>query len=290
MPWHAIQTSTGNTRLVIAKGQAVTGDHLACLFRDTGCRLAHLFAFRLSAQADCKMTASLDKALELVDVIVASLDAGDHSERKASAAVQEDQAAGADPTAGTTKKKGKPKDDKKKAKKESDVKSKAAAAPPVEPVQQADLRVRTPAPSAAGVLRARQLAPPVSLGCQRSHTVVSTESCNSPLRCTCSAVQVAKIIAVEAVDGSDKLWKCQVDVGDPQPRQIVAGLQQHISKDTMLGMAAVAICNLKAAKLAGQVSEGMLLAASDAEKTLVRTLCPPVASVPGDPVRTESSC
>jgi aminoacyl tRNA synthase complex-interacting multifunctional protein 1 len=97
-------------------------------------------------------------------------------------------------------------------------------------------------------------------------------------------------VQAEAVEGSDKLWKCQVDVGDAQPRQIVAGLQQHIPLDAMQGMLAVAICNLKAAKLAGQLSEGMLLAASSSDKSLVRTLCPPQASKPGDPVSRHNLC
>jgi methionine--tRNA ligase beta chain len=99
--------------------------------------------------------------------------------------------------------------------------------------------------------------------------------------------QAAEVVAVEAVEGSDKLWKCQVDVGDVQPRQIVAGLQQHIPLDTMQGMSAVAICNLKAAKLGGQLSEGMLLAASNEDKSVVKTLRPPEGSAPGDPVRSQ---
>ena len=64
-------------------------------------------------------------------------------------------------------------------------------------------------------------------------------------------MQVGKVVAVEAVPDSDKLWKCQIDVGDEKPKQIVAGLQQHLSLEQMDGLLAVIICNLKAAKLAG---------------------------------------
>lgn len=100
-----------------------------------------------------------------------------------------------------------------------------------------------------------------------------------------ACMQVARILSVEAVENSDKLWRCQVDVGDEQPRQIVAGLQQHIAADRMTGLLAVAVCNLKPAKLAGQLSEGMLLAASNADKSVVRTLEPPADAAPGTAVR-----
>jgi len=96
---------------------------------------------------------------------------------------------------------------------------------------------------------------------------------------------VATIIAVEPVQNSEKLWKCQVNVGDEQPRQIIAGLQPYISKDVMEGLSAVVICNLKPAKLAGEVSEAMLLAAtSTADSSIVRTLQPPEGCKPGDKV------
>jgi methionine--tRNA ligase beta chain len=101
-----------------------------------------------------------------------------------------------------------------------------------------------------------------------------------------ACIQVAKIVAVDAVEGSSKLWKCMVDVGDVEPRQIVAGLQQHIPREVMLGLTAVTICNLKPAKLAGQLSEGMLLAASSVDTGFVRTLQPPEGAEPGDPVRS----
>lgn len=97
---------------------------------------------------------------------------------------------------------------------------------------------------------------------------------------------MATIIAVESVQNSDKLWKCQVDVGDEQPRQIIAGLQPYISKEAMEGLSAVVICNLKPAKLAGEVSEAMILAATSVnDASVVRTLQPPVGCKPGDKVR-----
>ena len=95
---------------------------------------------------------------------------------------------------------------------------------------------------------------------------------------------------MEAVENSDKLWRCQVDVGDDKPRQIVAGLQQHVPAGEMQDRLCVAVCNLKAAKLAGQLSEGMLLAASNADKTLVRTVQPPANATPGTQVCCATLC
>jgi methionine--tRNA ligase beta chain len=99
-------------------------------------------------------------------------------------------------------------------------------------------------------------------------------------------VQVAKIVAVEAVEGSEKLWKCRVDCGDENTRQILAGLQQHVPLEAMLNRMVVVICNLKAAKLAGHLSEGMVLAASSPDKSVVVPLDPPEGSRAGDPVHS----
>lgn len=101
--------------------------------------------------------------------------------------------------------------------------------------------------------------------------------------------QVAKVVSVEAVENSDKLWKCQVNVGGDETRQVVAGLQPYISKEVMEGLVLVVICNLKPAKLAGEVSEAMILAATSSEdSSVVRTLQPPAGCKPGDKVQRAS--
>lgn len=77
-------------------------------------------------------------------------------------------------------------------------------------------------------------------------------------------LRVAKVLAAEPVKGADRLLKLQVDVGDSQ-RQIVAGIAQHYKPDELVGKTIVVVANLKPAKLRGELSEGMLLAASDAD-------------------------
>jgi methionyl-tRNA synthetase len=75
-------------------------------------------------------------------------------------------------------------------------------------------------------------------------------------------LRVAKVLAAEKVEGSDKLLKLQIQVSG-QERQIVAGIAQHYSPEQLLGKEIVVLANLKPAKLRGLLSEGMLLAASN---------------------------
>ncbi len=79
--------------------------------------------------------------------------------------------------------------------------------------------------------------------------------------------QVGEIIACEAVPKSKKLLCSQVKVGS-QVRQILSGIKAYYSPEEMVGKKVMVVTNLKPAKLAGMVSEGMLLCAEDAEGNL----------------------
>lgn len=79
--------------------------------------------------------------------------------------------------------------------------------------------------------------------------------------------QVGEIIACEAVPKSKKLLCSQVRIGS-QVKQIVSGIKAHYSPEEMVGKKVMVVVNLKPAKLAGVVSEGMLLCAEDAEGNL----------------------
>ena len=76
--------------------------------------------------------------------------------------------------------------------------------------------------------------------------------------------QVGEIIACEEVPKSKKLLCSQVRIGN-QVKQIVTGIKQHYSPQEMVGKKVMVLVNLKPAKLAGVLSEGMLLCAEDAE-------------------------
>ena len=79
--------------------------------------------------------------------------------------------------------------------------------------------------------------------------------------------QVGEIIACEAVEKSKKLLCSQVKIGS-QVKQIVSGIRKYYSPEEMVGKKVMVLVNLKPAKLAGVLSEGMLLCAEDADGNL----------------------
>ena len=79
--------------------------------------------------------------------------------------------------------------------------------------------------------------------------------------------QIGEIIKCEEVPKSKKLLCSQVRIGS-QVKQIVSGIKQHYSAEEMVGKKVMVLVNLKPAKLAGVLSEGMLLCAEDAEGNL----------------------
>ena len=79
--------------------------------------------------------------------------------------------------------------------------------------------------------------------------------------------QIGEIVKCEAVSKSKKLLCPQVKIGT-KTRQIVSGIKAHYSPEEMVGKKVMVVTNLKPAKLAGVVSEGMILCAEDAEGNL----------------------
>ena len=80
-------------------------------------------------------------------------------------------------------------------------------------------------------------------------------------------LQIGEIVKCEAVPKSKKLLCSQVKIGT-KTRQIVSGIKAHYSPEEMVGKKVMVVTNLKPAKLAGVVSEGMILCAEDAEGNL----------------------
>ncbi len=75
-------------------------------------------------------------------------------------------------------------------------------------------------------------------------------------------LRVAKVMAAEAVPKSKKLIKLSVEVGEPAPRTILAGIAEAYAPEQLVGRTIVIVANLKPAKLMGIESNGMVLAAS----------------------------
>ena len=75
-------------------------------------------------------------------------------------------------------------------------------------------------------------------------------------------LRVGQVISAERVKGSDKLLHMKVDIGEPQPRTIVAGIAEAYQPEQMVGRKVVIVANLQPRKLRGIESQGMIVAAS----------------------------
>ncbi len=83
-------------------------------------------------------------------------------------------------------------------------------------------------------------------------------------------IRIGTVAEVERVPGSEKLYKMQVDMGD-ETRQIVTGLVDYYSSEELQGKVIAVVTNLKPAKIFGQWSYGMLLAAEIDDKLALLT-------------------
>lgn len=87
-------------------------------------------------------------------------------------------------------------------------------------------------------------------------------------------LRTAIVTAAEKVEKTDKLLKLTVDMGNEQ-RTIISGIAQHYTPEDMVGRTVIVIANLKPAKIRGIESHGMLLAASDADRTTLSLVTAP---------------
>lgn len=95
-------------------------------------------------------------------------------------------------------------------------------------------------------------------------------------------LKIAKVLTAERVPKADKLLQMTIDVGESEPRSLVAGIAQHYTPDEIVGRSIVIVANLQPAKIRGIESNGMLLAAEADGKVIVlgpQGDLPPGASV-----------
>ena len=83
-------------------------------------------------------------------------------------------------------------------------------------------------------------------------------------------LRVAEIKAVEEHPNADKLLVLKIDAGDGE-KQLVAGIKNHYSAEELIGRKIIVVDNLAPAVLRGVESQGMLLAARDADKVVLLT-------------------
>ncbi|HZD42616.1 MAG TPA: methionine--tRNA ligase subunit beta, partial [Methanomicrobiales archaeon] len=82
-------------------------------------------------------------------------------------------------------------------------------------------------------------------------------------------LRIAKVLSAEAVKGSVKLYKMQIDIGGGEKRQIVSGIAPFYAPEDLVGQSVAVIVNLKPTKIFGVESQGMLLAAGEEASLLV---------------------
>ncbi len=95
-------------------------------------------------------------------------------------------------------------------------------------------------------------------------------------------LRVGAVLSAEPVQGADKLLQLHVDLGEAEPRSIVAGIAPHWSPDNLVGRQVVVVANLKPRKLRGTLSQGMVLAVHAPEG--LRLLAPSDNVPPGSKV------
>lgn len=79
-------------------------------------------------------------------------------------------------------------------------------------------------------------------------------------------MKVGKILVVERIPKTDKLYKLQVDVGADKPVQIVTGLVPYYTEEELKDKKIIVLVNLAPAKFAGEESNGMLLCAENEDE------------------------
>jgi len=96
-------------------------------------------------------------------------------------------------------------------------------------------------------------------------------------------IRVGKITAANKIPGAKTLMLLKVDIGEPEPRQLVAGLVGYYEPEELIGKYVVVLANLKPKKFMGFESKGMILAADEGGKPILLTVDKKVK--PGCPVK-----
>jgi methionyl-tRNA synthetase len=76
-------------------------------------------------------------------------------------------------------------------------------------------------------------------------------------------IKVGTVMSVSIVEGADKLYILQVDLGEEKPRQILSGIREYVNEEDLTGKQFPFVTNLAPRMLRGHESNGMILAGSD---------------------------
>jgi methionyl-tRNA synthetase len=111
-------------------------------------------------------------------------------------------------------------------------------------------RPASAAPSPSPVAPPSSVAPPVDLSIEDFAKI---------------DLRAAKVLSAEKVPKADKLLKLTLDLGEPTPRTVVSGIADRYAPEALVGRTLIYLANLAPRKIRGVVSQGMILAAGDAE-------------------------
>jgi methionyl-tRNA synthetase len=98
-------------------------------------------------------------------------------------------------------------------------------------------------------------------------------------------LRVGTVVEAVAMEKSKKLLKLQVDLGNGQRRQVLAGIKEHYTPEQMLNRQIILVANLAPRAMMGETSHGMLLAATDAVTGKVIVMGPYEPVAPGSGVK-----
>ena len=93
-------------------------------------------------------------------------------------------------------------------------------------------------------------------------------------------LRVASVLAAETVEGSDKLLRLTLDIGEARPRTVFAGIRKSYAPEALVGQQVVMVANLAPRKMRFGVSEGMVVASTDPDGTF-RVMRPLTPTAPG---------
>jgi methionyl-tRNA synthetase len=115
---------------------------------------------------------------------------------------------------------------------------------------------QTPAPAAPATEAPTAAAPATEAAAPAQPSYIGIEDFSKV------ELRVGQILTAEPVPKADKLLRFTIDLGEPQPRQILAGIAQHYEAEKLIGRKVIVVANLAPRKLRGFESQGMILAAS----------------------------
>ena len=88
-------------------------------------------------------------------------------------------------------------------------------------------------------------------------------------------LRVGQVLKAERIPNADKLLRLEVDLAEPEPRQLLAGIAEWYAPEALVGQKIIVVSNLQPRRMRGLESRGMLLAADAADGRPVLATVPP---------------